>query len=160
MKALCAVAVTASALLGLWPHAIWSAEPSQDQMPAQDRTGLAGIWRTVDDETGRERALVRMTESGGVITGRIDRISDPQRQDAVCEHCAGTLKGQKVVGLAIIENVTDANRDGVWDGGTILDPTTGKTYRVELRLEADGRQLRARGFLGPFYRTQIWRRLL
>jgi uncharacterized protein (DUF2147 family) len=41
--------------------------------------------------------------------------------------------------------------------GEILDPNNGKIYRCKLWLE--GKDLKLRGYLGPFYRTQTWVRV-
>jgi uncharacterized protein (DUF2147 family) len=47
----------------------------------------------------------------------------------------------------------------MWDGGEILDPNNGKTYRVRLTPLDEGKKLEVRGFIGPFYRNQIWVRV-
>ena len=41
--------------------------------------------------------------------------------------------------------------------GSILDPENGKTYIATVWLDKRER-LRVRGYWGPFYRTQSWRR--
>ncbi|MFM7706109.1 MAG: DUF2147 domain-containing protein, partial [Rubrivivax sp.] len=88
----------------------------------------AGLWKTIDDETRQEKSHVRIVEAGGVLTGRIERITDPTKQDSTCDKCEGARKDQKVLGMAILEGV---KRDGShWDGGTILDPNNGKVYKV------------------------------
>jgi uncharacterized protein (DUF2147 family) len=48
-----------------------------------------------------------------------------------------------------------------YDGGTILDPETGKVYSASMRLSADGTQLNVRGFVGLsiFGRSQTWTRV-
>ena len=52
-----------------------------------------------------------------------------------------------------------ASSDSPWyEGGQILDPDNGKTYRLKLRVSDDGKSLLVRGFIGPFYRTQVWQR--
>ena len=45
-----------------------------------------------------------------------------------------------------------------WSGGEILDPETGDTYRVSLRLEDEGRKLVVRGSIlgGMIGRSQTW----
>ncbi|HEX7369674.1 MAG TPA: DUF2147 domain-containing protein, partial [Rhodanobacteraceae bacterium] len=45
-----------------------------------------------------------------------------------------------------------------WDGGHILDPGKGKTYKVKLSLEDGGQKLDVRGYVGmPMLgRTQTW----
>ena len=49
-------------------------------------------------------------------------------------------------------------RDGLWDGGTILDPNNGKTYKLRLKPVEDGKKLEVRGYIGApmFGRSQTW----
>ena len=45
-----------------------------------------GLWKTIDDETKTERSLIRITETGGVLGGRIEKLLGADaKQDAVCE---------------------------------------------------------------------------
>ncbi|MBL8333783.1 MAG: DUF2147 domain-containing protein, partial [Rubrivivax sp.] len=46
-----------------------------------------------------------------------------------------------------------------WEGGDVLDPENGKVYRARLKPIEGGKQLQLRGYLGPFYRTQVWVRV-
>jgi uncharacterized protein (DUF2147 family) len=50
--------------------------------------------------------------------------------------------------------------DGAWSDGTIYDPSSGRTYRCELRLDGDDR-LRLRGYVGVSWlgRTTRWVRV-
>ena len=85
--------------------------------------------------------------------------SDASKQDSTCEKCTDGRKNQKVLGMTIIENVKKAAGEEHWDGGTILDPNNGKTYKVRLTPKDGGKVLEVRGFIGPFYRNQKWLRL-
>jgi uncharacterized protein (DUF2147 family) len=116
-----------------------------------------GLWKTVDDETKQEKSHVRITEQGGVLTGKVEKLLDPAKQGSRCEKCTDERKDQPVAGMTILRNVK-ANGD-VWDGGDILDPNNGKVYRVRLKPEDGGKQLEVRGYLGPFYCNQHWIRV-
>jgi uncharacterized protein (DUF2147 family) len=116
-----------------------------------------GLWKTIDDETKQEKSLVRITESGGALTGRIEKLLDPAKQDAKCEKCTDERKDKPVTGMTILRNAK-ANGDA-WEGGEILDPNNGKIYRVRLKPEEGGKQLEVRGYIGPFYRNQHWIRV-
>ena len=120
-----------------------------------------GLWRTIDDETKQEKSLVRISETGGVLQGRVEKIADPSKQDSVCELCEGALKNQRVVGMAILEGVKRSGQSDVWDGGTILDPNNGKVYKVKLTPKEGGKRLEVRGYIGvPLLgRTQVWIRV-
>ena len=119
-----------------------------------------GLWKTIDDETKQEKSYVRISESGGAVSGKIEKLLDPAKQDAVCDKCGDERKDKPVLGMTIIKNVkrdaTDATR---WDGGEILDPNNGKTYKVRLTPQDGGKALEVRGFIGPFYRNQTWIRV-
>jgi uncharacterized protein (DUF2147 family) len=119
-----------------------------------------GLWKTIDDNTNKERSLIRITEAGGVLTGRIEKSLDPDaKPGAVCDKCTDERKGQPMIGLTLIRNVKqNADDKGVWDSGDITDPDNGKVYRVRLKPIEEGRKLEVRGYLGPFYRTQTWLR--
>jgi uncharacterized protein (DUF2147 family) len=116
-----------------------------------------GLWKTIDDETKQEKSVVRITDANGVLSGRIEKVLDPAKQDAKCEKCTDDRKDKPVTGMTILRNAK-ANGDA-WEGGDILDPGNGKVYRVRLKPEEGGKQLEVRGYIGPFYRNQHWIRV-
>ncbi|PIM55283.1 hypothetical protein CS062_00175 [Roseateles chitinivorans] len=129
---------------------------------AQAATTPVGVWKTIDDETKQERSTVRISEVGGVLTGKIEKITDPAKQAAKCDECTDERKGQPILGLTILRNVKKNGNDAeLWDGGDILDPGNGKVYRVRLRPIDGGKKLEVRGFVGmPLLgRTQTWIRV-
>lgn len=122
-----------------------------------------GLWKTIDDGTKKEKSLVRISESGGVLTGKVEKILDPEaKPNAVCEKCSDDRKNQPIVGLTIIRNVKKNGDDAaLWDGGDILDPNNGKVYRVRMKPVDGGRRLEVRGYVGAplLGRTQVWQRV-
>ncbi len=119
-----------------------------------------GLWKTIDDETKTEKSLVRITESGGVLGGKIEKLLDPSKQNDVCDKCSDERKGKPIVGLSIIRNAKPDGEDkSIWTGGEILDPNNGKTYRLRLKPLDGGKQLEVRGYFGPFFRNQTWIRV-
>jgi uncharacterized protein (DUF2147 family) len=122
----------------------------------------AGLWKQVDDDTKKERSLVRITDSGGVLNGKIEKILDPARADVVCDLCSGDLKDKPMLGLTIIKGVKQSESDkAVWEGGEILDPNNGKTYKLRLTPGDGGKTLAVRGYIGTpmLGRTQTWIRV-
>jgi len=119
----------------------------------------AGLWKTIDDETKQEKSLVRIADAGGVLSGKIERLLGSAKQDAKCDQCTDARKDQPVLGMTIIEGVKKNADEAYWDGGTILDPGNGKTYKVRLTPKDGGKALEVRGFIGPFYRNQQWIRV-
>ena len=119
-----------------------------------------GVWKTIDDATGKEKSLIRISEAGGVLSGRIEKLLDPATPpDAVCKECTDERKDKPIVGMTIIRNVrADGDDKGLWGGGEILDPNNGKTYKVRLKPVDGGAKLDVRGYIGAplLGRTQTW----
>ena len=120
----------------------------------------AGLWKTVDDNTKKEKSLVRIVESGGVFTGKVEKVIDPDSpKDAVCKVCTDERKDQPVLGMTIIRNMKQSYGDKtVFEGGDVLDPNNGKVYKSKLKLVDSGAKLDVRGYIGvPMLgRTQTW----
>jgi uncharacterized protein (DUF2147 family) len=69
-------------------------------------------------------------------------------------------RGRPIVGLQILADLRPADDGGSWTGGTIYDPTSGRTYRCTVELDGDNR-VHVRGFIGvPLLgRTTTWFRV-
>ena len=122
---------------------------------AQSLDSPVGLWKNIDDETKKPKALIRILEQGGTLVGRIEKVLT-DKPDAVCEACTDERKGKPVQGMTIL---TGLKKDGdEWTGGEILDPNNGKVYRAKVRLADAGRKLDVRGFIGIALvgRTQTW----
>jgi uncharacterized protein (DUF2147 family) len=122
----------------------------------------AGLWKTVDDNTKKEKSLVRIVETSGVYSGKVEKLLDPATMpDAVCKDCSDERKDQPILGMTIIRNVKASGDKGVFDGGDILDPNNGKVYKVKLTPIDNGSKLEVRGFIGfsLLGRTQTWTRV-
>jgi uncharacterized protein (DUF2147 family) len=123
----------------------------------------AGLWKTVDDSTKKEKSLVRIVEANGVYTGKVEKIIDPDApKDALCKDCSDERKDKPIVGMTIIRNIkASADDKTVFDGGDILDPNNGKVYKVKLTVTDKGAKLDVRGYIGmPLLgRTQTWSRV-
>ena len=126
-------------------------------MPSHAQT-ISGKWKTIDDETGEQRSIVEIFESGGRFYGRVIRIfpRPGENPDPFCDACEDDdpRKGKKVIGMQILTGLERINDQ--YANGDILDPENGKVYRCKLRLE--GNDLMVRGYWGPFYRTQTWKK--
>ena len=123
----------------------------------------AGLWKTIDDETKKEKSLIRVTESGGVFTGKLEKFLDPAtKSDTVCDKCSDERKDKPVLGMTLIRNVKkNADEAAQWDGGDILDPNNGKVYKVRIKPTDGGKSLEVRGYIGSpiLGRTQTWLRV-
>lgn len=116
-----------------------------------------GVWKTIDDNSGKARSHVVIYEEDGKLYGKITKLL-LRDDDPKCEKCTGNKKDQPVIGLVIIEDMPE-HKD-FWKGGTILDPESGKTYKCSLWFEDDNFDtlyVRGRHWTG-LYRTQTWYR--
>jgi uncharacterized protein (DUF2147 family) len=117
-----------------------------------------GNWRTIDDETGEARSIVRIWNDGGELKGEIVELLNPTEPNPTCTECKGSRRNQPLVGLNIIWGL---EQDGdEWVDGKILDPENGKEYSAQLKVTEGGSQLEVRGYLGfaLIGRTQTWHR--
>jgi len=119
-----------------------------------------GLWKTIDDDGKIEKSMVRITESGGAVSGRVEKIFDLAKASEVCHDCSDERKNQAVMGMTIIRGAKKGD-DGAWGGGDILDPNNGKVYKLRLKPVDGGKKLEVRGYLGlPMLgRTQTWIRV-
>jgi len=121
-------------------------------------TTPVGVWQTVDDHTGKPKALVQITDEGnGTLSGKVIKgLGANDTPDRRCTACTDERKDQLIQGMTIIDSMTPAG-DG-WDGGHILDPENGKVYRCKMHLEDGGQKLVVRGYLGISLlgRSQTW----
>jgi len=128
--------------------------------PAADLQSPVGVWKTIDDKTGKPHGVVRIYIQDGKYFGRVEQSFVPGAESRVCSKCTDQRKNQPVIGLVIIRNMI--SRDGEYSGGDILDPDTGTVYGCKFHLEHDGTILVVRGFIGfsLLGRSQIWHRQL
>ena len=116
-----------------------------------------GKWKTIDDETGKAKSIVEITEaSNGTLQGRvIEILSSDRGPNPTCDKCSGANKGKPVKGMVILWGLKpDGN--GKWVGGTVLDPAKGKTYKSKLELKSGGDKLGMSGCVAFICREQTW----
>lgn len=123
------------------------------------QTAVIGKWKTIDDNTGKEKSIVDITERNGKIYGKVIKVftSPEENADPICDKCSedDSRYKKKVIGMEIMKDlVKDGNEYG---DGTILDPKEGKIYRCKIWIEDE--RLQVRGYWGPFYRTQTWQKV-
>ena len=120
------------------------------------QNGIFGRWVTIDDNSGKKRSIVEITEHGGKAYGKIVQLfREPSEiQDPVCKECDPTddRYNKKVIGMEFIRGMV--KDDDEWEDGTILDPQNGKVYDCKLWVEEG--KLMVRGYVAFFYRTQAW----
>lgn len=130
-----------------------------------DTPSVLGYWRTIDDVTGKPKAVINITEEADhTLHGQILKIfpRPGYDQNEVCEACHGTQHNQRIVGMVVMNDLKpDPKNQTRYIKGNILDPTNGKTYHCNITLTGNGQQLDVRGYLGIplFGRSQTWVRV-
>lgn len=115
------------------------------------------VWKTIDDKTKQPKATVRFTEQkNGTLTASIQSILTPGEENA-CTKCEGPYHNKSLKGLTIVRGLKNTGGTS-YDGGSILDPQTGKTYKLKGKLADGGKKLELRGFVGvaALGRNQTW----
>ena len=148
MRHLIQASLIAATMLAL-PAAAWA-----------QATSPVGTWKTIDDKTGKPKALVRITEESGVLTGKIEKLyrAPSEEQNPLCGKCSDARKDQPIIGMTILSGLKKDGGD--YTGGEILDPAAGKTYKSKATLADNGNKLEVRGYIGApmFGRSQVWQR--
>lgn len=116
-----------------------------------------GKWTTIDDNTGKKKSIVELYKDGEVMYGKITYLypREGREDNPTCKVCTDDRKGKPLVGLQIVRGLKW--NGSAWEGGTILDPETGKVYKAKIWINGDDNsKLNVRGYVGPLFRTQTW----
>lgn len=145
--------LTLSALLCLLPLTSLAQNALAQSTPV-------GRWRSIDDATGKSKAVIEVSEAGnGTLSAKIVQLIDTSDgPNPLCDDCSGARHNKPILGMTIAWGLKPEGK--VWAGGRILDPENGKEYAVKMTPIAGGRKLEVRGFLGfsLLGRTQVWLR--
>lgn len=126
--------------------------------PAQADPSPVGLWYA---EGGA--AKVRVQPCGDALCGRVVWLRSPFDEQGCAlsdrQNPDDDLRARSLVGIDILSGLKPVGT-GTWDGGTIYDPTSGRSYSCTMSL--DGRdRLHVRGYLGwrVLGRTTTWIRV-
>ena len=115
------------------------------------------VWKTIDDKTNQPKAMVKFTEQkNGTLSASIQSVLTPGEENA-CTKCEGPYKNKSLTGLTIVKGLKNSGGTS-YDSGSILDPQSGKTYKLKGQLADGGKKLELRGFIGvaALGRNQTW----
>ncbi len=120
---------------------------------------IFGKWKTIDDRTGKPKAIIDIYKKDGLMYGHVVEILEEGKEDAVCSKCDGELKDQPILGMMIIE-AAKKQHTGEWKGKKLFDPQQAMTFRCKIWLNPENEdELKVRGYLAFIYRTQTWLRV-
>ncbi len=121
---------------------------------------VTGLWKTIDDETGDTKSVVKIYLQDGKLYGDVVKLFRKKGEDPdpTCSKCDDDdpRKDQKTLGMTIITAMEFQEDDNEWEDGEILDPKKGKVY--DCKLWAEDGKLQVRGYVLFFHRTQEWLR--
>ncbi|WP_295998709.1 DUF2147 domain-containing protein [Rugamonas sp.] len=123
-----------------------------------DDASPVGLWKNIDDVSGKPKALIRISEANGELQGKIEKLfrTPDEEQNPKCDKCSDARKDQPIIGMVFMSGL---KKDGdEYAGGEILDPDNGKVYRSKMHLTDGGKKLSVRGYIGiPMLgRSQVW----
>ena len=143
------------AILPLFASSVTAADLASAPSPV-------GVWKTIDDSSGKPQALVKIIDVNGELRGSIARLYQEPNEDQNphCEKCSGERKNAPILGMTILYGL-HKDDEGNWSGGEILDPNNGDTYHSKVSISPDGKTLTMRGYIGVslFGRSQTWLRV-
>ena len=118
---------------------------------------VTGLWKTIGDVDGTEKAIVEIYKEDGKIFGKVIKLL-PAAKHTTCENCPGELKNTPITGMIVLLGLTETSTGAI--DGRVMDPSNGKTYECYLKLESPDK-LKLRGYFGvpAIGRTQYWYRV-
>lgn len=125
-------------------------------MQAQAADSPIGRWKTIDDETGKVKSIVEISQAAnGTLQGKVvEVLQSDHGPNPKCDKCEGANKGKPIEGMTILWGLKPDGDE--WSGGTVLDPAKGKTYKSKLELLEGGKKLGMSGCIAFICRQQVW----
>jgi len=124
---------------------------------AQNADAIIGKWLNPSGE-----GQVEIYKKGNKFFGKLAWIKFPNdasgKPKTDAKNPEETLRSRPELGLELLKDFT-FNGENVYEGGTIYDPKSGKTYSCKMTI--DGKKLKIRGYVGIslFGRTEEWTRV-
>ena len=117
---------------------------------------VVGRWKTIDDETGKAKSIVEITQNAnGSFSGHITEILQSDKgPNPVCDKCKDDRKNKPIKGMEIVRGM---KKDGAaYAGGTILRPADGKVFKSKMSLADGGKKLNVSGCVAFICKEQVW----
>ena len=129
---------------------------------AQSLNDVFGVWKTIDDETGKAKSVILIYKYENTLYGRIVMTFDDNElpKDSwlnPTERAEEMPDKPYYSGMDMIWNME--MKGDKWAKGKICDPAKGKVYGCEISYDAGKGELVVRGKIGPFGRNQFWQKV-
>lgn len=127
---------------------------------AMDANTAVGYWKTIDDVSGKTKAIIRIWEGKNrQLYGQITQTYPEPGEHELCVACQDERHNQPILGMVILTSLKPSkNSIKAWSDGQILDPKSGKIYHCNVQVTNHGQALSVRGYIGMplFGRSQTW----
>ena len=128
---------------------------------AQD---ITGTWKNIDDKTCSSKAILEIRqESNGSYTAKIVKVTPRPGYTAkeTCVNCPAPYTNQPILGMDVLTGLKHVEGTNNYEKGRVIDPLAGKIYDAKVRLNASGKRLTLRGYIGisALGRSQTWLRV-
>ena len=65
-----------------------------------------GLWKTIDDATGKPRSLIRISDKNGELIATVEKgLLPSDSPNDVCDQCTGERKGKPLIGMVIMDGM-------------------------------------------------------
>ena len=125
---------------------------------AQD---LSGTWQQIDDKTGSPKAIIEIRkDSNGTFTGKIVKVTPRPGYTPrdTCNNCPAPYTNKPILGMDVLTGLKHIQGTNNYDKGRVIHPLAGKIYDAKVRINANGKRLTLRGYMGvsALGRSQTW----
>lgn len=118
---------------------------------------IVGVYKAV--QKGKE-SKVKIFKYNGGYRAQVIWLKEPKEANGAIKRDTKNPDASKrntpADQVVIIDKVV--YRDELWQDGRIYDPTSGKTYKVEIKFK-DDKTLQVKGKLGPFFERVYWTKI-
>ena len=102
-------------------------------------------------------------ENNNTFTGKIIKVTPRPGYTPreTCNNCPAPYTNQPILGMEILKGLKHVSGTNNYEKGRVIDPLAGKVYDAKIRLNATGKRLTLRAYMGisTLGRSQTWIRL-
>ena len=125
---------------------------------------ISGTWKNIDDKTGSSKAILDIRqESNGTYTAKIVKVTPRPgyTPKETCVNCPTPYTNKPILGMDIIKGLKHVDGTNNYEKGRVIDPLSGKLYDAKMKLNATGKRLSLRAYIGvsALGRNQTWLRI-
>ena len=124
---------------------------------------IVGTWRYIDDKTGEAKGLVKIEQqANGTYAGTALKATPRAGYipKEFCTNCPAPYTNKPIIGMQVISGLKTEDQIN-YTNGKIIDPVSGKFYRLKGKISTNGKKLFLRGYMGvsAVGRSQTWLRV-